>query len=597
MKRFPQAVCLIGCIGVAISAFGVEAQQATVPTTAFLDTSRITIDQALTHLSGVEDRLRRQLNLTRRAIDAEVDAGRLDKAAARKLTDRLEITSVKQMAEILAEAVSVQDNAGLAQAYRALDTEWTAIQMERVAVIRHALFNAQTEAAAVGNTAQKPEDVDALLTSVEKLKLALFGLTPAFSRQLGNRNFAAIANYLGSLRRVLEELPQDEATSLGYAFFQWKNSANGLGSEEADGVARARIASIYMVRAKDVETAKAEMDAALQARKPAAALTERLGRLEIAVNRFERPKGGYKIIGLADEGSTLATYQHLVSAALALDSARFAQARSQISSARSAIGRDLGVMRVVQYTALLDLWDGEAAAGEDRQARQAREKMIGDLESLRPKFAAIRTPDDLEALIRSMEIESPVAEGRSKSGSPGSLRSFLGSLAATWRGDRLEMLRPNLTEVPPVLMQETIGLVSRVQRDLLAEFCQAPEINKPPLAALPTDQALQGFADQLASQGLWHRLLQFSEARNTADRNLSGFLADPDLAASIRSYIAAQNFELAEQWAQAVWSYKAAVRSTSPRAPVKECAVRLKELGKRHPEAVAQLQIPPTGGQ
>ncbi|MES2573040.1 MAG: hypothetical protein V4710_23660, partial [Verrucomicrobiota bacterium] len=60
-----------------------------------------------------------------------------------------------------------------------------------------------------------------------------------------------------------------------------------------------------------------------------------------------------------------------------------------------------------------------------------------------------------------------------------------------------------------------------------------------------------------------------------------------DLLQALRAFFTAQNLELAEQWTDAVRSYKAVLRSSSERAPIKAAAERLKVLAKEHPDVVA----------
>ena len=52
-----------------------------------------------------------------------------------------------------------------------------------------------------------------------------------------------------------------------------------------------------------------------------------------------------------------------------------------------------------------------------------------------------------------------------------------------------------------------------------------------------------------------------------------------------------QAWRYAEQWAEAMQSYKAVLRSASPRAPIKPAAERIKILAKEHPE-VSKIPAP-----
>ena len=64
-------------------------------------------------------------------------------------------------------------------------------------------------------------------------------------------------------------------------------------------------------------------------------------------------------------------------------------------------------------------------------------------------------------------------------------------------------------------------------------------------------------------------------------------MPEPAFAELERAFFAGQNFELAEQWSDAMQSYKTVLRSANEHVPIKAAAERLKVLTKEHPEAVA----------
>ena len=308
-----------------------------------------------------------------------------------------------------------------------------------------------------------------------------------------------------------------------------------------------------------------------------------LGRLELAANRLEQIKDGHKIPGLPDERSALGAYRQLANTVIALNAGDHKNASRYLSEAREHLGRDLDVRRSTMYAALLMKWERETNGAPEPNAQQPNKDIAGRGEAIRAKLAAIRNATDLEQLIATIEQEA-------RTSTDGTAMRLLGNqLAATasaWRRGQPEVLQSANDRDVYGEAGWTIDLGplrSRIQRELLAILCRVPEINTPPLSELSPDKAIDRIIDELQSKGDWHRLLEVVEARENADRRLGHAIRPSDLRASLRDFIAAQNFELAEEWVDASLAYKSVLRATSDRAPVKEAAALLKALNKNHP--------------
>jgi hypothetical protein len=77
-------------------------------------------------------------------------------------------------------------------------------------------------------------------------------------------------------------------------------------------------------------------------------------------------------------------------------------------------------------------------------------------------------------------------------------------------------------------------------------------------------------------------LLQFAEAR--AGRRGEEAGVESELATALRAFLAGQNLELAEQWEDAMQSYKSVLRCTHELAPTRVAAARVVALTKGHPD-------------
>ncbi len=129
------------------------------------------------------------------------------------------------------------------------------------------------------------------------------------------------------------------------------------------------------------------------------------------------------------------------------------------------------------------------------------------------------------------------------------------------------------------------ALQDRVFREILSRSWHLPELLKLPLADQPMNTALDTLVQYLAAAREWRRLLFLLEQRSAAPLNREGEPAPA--AASIRAirfFLTGQNFEMAEQWGDAVLAYKAVLSTSAEIGPIADAAERLKTLAKEHPQ-------------
>jgi hypothetical protein len=172
---------------------------------------------------------------------------------------------------------------------------------------------------------------------------------------------------------------------------------------------------------------------------------------------------------------------------------------------------------------------------------------------------------------------------------PFGLSQALSTLAMAWRTASPTLLRENRVQQAESGRGESFAtelgaLRRRIERDVISRTLKTPELNQPPLADKEPAEAIEALSDQLAAKKEWRRLIEVRQAWNLASGTEGYGRTGDDLVTALRSYLAGQNLELAEQWMDAAAAYKQVLLSTSARAPIADAAERLKALKNEHPE-------------
>jgi hypothetical protein len=197
------------------------------------------------------------------------------------------------------------------------------------------------------------------------------------------------------------------------------------------------------------------------------------------------------------------------------------------------------------------------------------------------KIKSVHQLADLDELVANLDARLVGGEARG-------VISLLGRLQSAARtADFSRLNGPD--DIDPEIVEAFADLRERMVREALGRVLRAPELNRNPMANQPIEKALDELHQSLAAAGEWQRVAGILEIRNS--RRFAGDvrMADADALASIRLFLAGQNFELAEQWADAASGYKAVLRNAAEGAPIQEAAERLKALKRLHPNATASL--------
>jgi hypothetical protein len=544
---------------------------------------RVPLDQVITEIGTIEAELTKKVEALRVDVDAEATAGRLAPPLAESLrwSLRLALPSAGvDFSSLISASRLPTENTKIMDAVKKLEAEWTAGQQKRNALLQSALTEARARTGEVAHTATKVGDIDPLLAMLDRLQEAQQGRAIPVAPSSNTNSFSSLSSFLRTLRRVIETGAQGDAISLGSALTQLQNSTYSIRGVISDADIQERVQNGIAPFQKAIEDAQAALDNGLAEKKPSAELTANLTRYEDAVERFQQVRSSLNI-RLRDNASVPGIYRNLVGIVTAMQNNDFAQARALMSSARGSNLQPLGAVRSSAYAAQIAEWE---KALNDQKLEIANKRR----QALAERLNAIKTPADLEALASELAASASNSSSRREEQDdwPRNLGSQLNALAALWNGTNPQLVRQGFQDSSDArFAMELNKLRQRIERDILARTLNAPELLKPPLADLSTDESLDKLSAQLSANRDWRRLLQLTNARMTQNQFMPSNSADLDLAGALRAFIAGQNMELAEQWADAVQSYKSVLRCTNERAPTRDAAERLKALTKSHPEA------------
>ena len=516
---------------------------------------------------------------------AEAEAKRISESVAQSLYWSLRSVggSTAQVVNVLETTRVPAGNAALTKSFRELAAAGTLLQTRRTAVQAETARELRAQVSKLVLGTPTTAEVGAMAEKIEQMREAVGRRNTNYDEP--QIQWQSASGLLRALQRLIEAEGGDDFSRLSTAVNEFRslaqNSASVIGT--ADG--QARIDRIVQPLAKATAEKQAALDDAIQTRKPAAELTTALAAYTEAAQRQSFIRAN-----MYEQNSNLNTaitaYRAIVNVCKSVESGSAVEGQNQLHEARNAV-QQLGAARAAKYEAMLDKMGTDLIerAGKFREQRLAE---------LRTRLAAVKQPADLDAIAADVQAWSAQARLRNDNGQEdfGQLASQLNTLAAAW-----------VAASPLLLMQqdrfgggesarasyakELTDLRKRIERDVLAQVLKAPELNAPPLSEKPPDAALAAFSDDLAQRGEWRRLLQVLQAQPPTQMQLSG-RGENETVTALRSFFAAQNFELAEQWADAAQAYKAVLRSTGERVPTKPAAERLKALTKEHPEAAAQ---------
>jgi hypothetical protein len=547
------------------------------------------LDQIPAAMEQLSKDFQAKLENTGKVLETEASAGRISEPAAQLLRWTLQTsisaTGKLQLRALISSSRLPTENAAIMAALTELEAANTQNQARRTALVNEANRAISARMAELLKTATQPAECEAFEKSVDTLRVALQGDISSTSASYGMNNAISLAQ---RLRRLLEAEASGNTEAVAQAVQNFRSSASmyGSGSLNLSVEIEERAARTTKPLLEAIAQSQNALDEAIHARKPA---SERSAALE----SFAAASAGYAPIQFSgmrvpgtDPRQALPFYRDLVQLLNGIDQGDVVDLASRVQQVQQALHSVEGP-RGEKFRVLLS---GLEKAAADRSAKEALERWS----KLQSRLAAVTKPADLDAV--AVDVAAWVSGARQRGRSDGEenwtqLSAELAGLAAAWAGPLSSALldeRYRDSQLRHPAVATTLrDLRKRIERDLLTRHLRAPELGAPPLAALETDTALDALADELTARGEWRRLLALLEARMNLQL-ARGRSAPDDAVMALRAFFAAQNFELAEQWADAAQTYKEVLRASSPRAPTAAAAEKLKALVKAHPEAAGR---------
>ena len=569
-------------LAAALHCLQIPSARAEEPAKAEAD-SLAPLEKAVEQLARLDEEFAKRLDTTAAVVDAEAAAKRIPEINAQNLREILRTSGLTALERRMPMGVSpsvVMENVALKEAWRELEATAAQLRAKRAAVFNDVAKELRRRVSGAVLGRPKPEEIDALIQTIEKVQGSLQSKGAGNDPQVQWLN---ATNILRALKRLAAAESASAASALPAALKAFRSATGNffrdvLGEEDA----QTRINRIYEPIAKAADEKRAALDAMIEARKSADEISTAFGAYSEASERFFALRDGQ-----SDDYTTQrnmpAFYRAVVNAFRSMESGDTAQGQEHLRQAAST-AQQMSGGRGVKLEQMVTKLEKELA----EKAAKIRQKRAGEIAA---RLVAVKEPGDLKLIAGEMQSWNSAARYRSGSETEdySNFIQQLNNLAVAWSASNPTMLAQqehmNGRAIAPLAFaKEYTALRDRIQRDMLARTLKAPELTKPPLAEQPMEAALETLCNGLAEKGEWRRLLQILELRPPLPAE--GFIPQgTDTASTLRAFLTGQNFELGEQWADAVRSYKTVLRSTAERVPTKAAAERLKAIAKEHPEA------------
>jgi len=587
MVAFPRLCVLLAGIS-ALSLFSPHllaqaAGAAPAPPTDF--------EKIVAEFKKQDDDLRKSSDDLRALIEAELAAKRLDPNAAQSMLWSLRAniaTGFVDLRALAAARITMQiPNETVAAAAQKLDALTNQIQGDRVKLRDEALEAARKRAVQVARTAQQSAEIDPLVGAVESLQTTL-GPRVGNGFQV-NGELGPVIVLLRNMQAALAASEGSDPKLVGIALGRLApaNNNDTFGWTAVD--AQKRITGFLKPYAEAVASAQTALDQALLAGQPVKNLAASLARLETAEGNLQ---AAHPIGFAAGDGSALTNYRTLVGLARAVEEHDAAYLKMNLANARHGLV-SLGAERAndfdhlfVQWEKQLNIIPGPGTAGPHSAWSE--------------RLATVKSPEDLEAIALDLQHAERETNNERDPNFPRGLDGQLNALAAAWSSHNPTLImagNPGYDSGSSggIYSQQINHLRERIERDVLSHTLHAPELLKPPLADQPLNTAVDALAQNLSDAHEWRRLLTLLEQRAIRlPGQESATTAPDDAVTAVRSYLAGQNFELAEQWSDAIVAYKTVLSSAAELGPIKDAAERLKVLIKEHPAVLGTRKTPAT---
>jgi hypothetical protein len=548
----------------------------------------VTLEQLPERLQNLDDEIARKLDEVRALVESEVAAKHITEPIAQSLRWSLRTTATVGSAVDVRGIVSTMrvptDNSALTQAVKELETTYAAAQTRRTATANDVAREIRRRVSEVIRTAAKPEDLQPLEAALAAANEALRRRT-SLSGTEAMTAFTSAEQMMRDLRRLVEAETVGKPTPLGQAINQIRNDYRYGRDTAYESEVQARIDRVTQPFIAAAENGENEIARAITERKPSAEINAALTRFEDAAERLAQLSvGPSPASGQRDMRQIASNYRTLAKAIDGLGDAGDESVQTRLSEAKNA-ARQLGPKRSETIDLVITKLESQIAEAAAAMASERSEKLL-------PRIAAVKQPADLDAIVADVQrwSASMPRSNSSERESWNKLATQLATLRAAWATSSPTLLQQDRyaeSEVPRTAYGgEVAALRKRIEREILSRILEAPELNAPPLAVRPLETAVETLCDDLVKNGDWRRLYDVLSARSAVRTNADR-RSDDDTLTALRSFFTAQNLELAEQWADAVRTYKLVLRSASRWAPIKPAADRLKVLTKEHPEIAA----------
>ena len=573
-----------GCVALLLP---MPTRAAEPPLTAIRETTAL--DKIADQLATADEMMQQKVSALLVALEAEIAATRIPSSTAESLRETarlLQAPSTGDARTILAVIRLPADNKAMMQAVNDLEREALARQISRDKLTSMAFLETRRRARQLELGARSSAEIAPFIAEVERLAMDAEKHPTAGERNHAEEDYGSLADFFQALFDGLEAGERHDPAGIVKAMKEWRKSSPAMGIVSFDEVqvVREKILSILEL---EIESARHDLEAAMTEWRPPPELNAALDHFQKAIDLCQGMYS-YNPEYIAD------LYRDVVGVGIGLRTSYEPGMEKVLSKVRDDFYKLIPWVISARGVGLTNFLPSLKEA-----VRNASEKAEDDLrEKLYAKIRRIRDSADLDALIHELEVMQPDAEphdenNRDKSPSRGT-KEWLAELEKVRSAGRTGNFgaidasqESDLQHASAVEMKVIRGLRIRIERVALGQTLGAPELAQPPLSDMPLAAALETLYDGLERTGVWKRCLRMLELR--ASPAFPGITSQrsKDAAVSIRAFLGGQNFEAAEQWADAASAYKTVLRRAVERTPITEAAERIKTLKKEHPEAIA----------
>ncbi|HEV7401728.1 MAG TPA: hypothetical protein VGO11_02335 [Chthoniobacteraceae bacterium] len=580
MKRFPLQAWRCAAFLLTISTTALPAEP-TPPAKPPAET--ILLEEIPKRVAKLEEDLTHALEAAQAAVEEEAKAERISRTVAQSLRWTFRpgtVASGVDLRGVISTAPVPPDNERLTTAAKEVETAGQRLQTGRAELgndVKKEIRNRVSEAI---RTASKPEEVAGLIETLKPFDGGLKG-TPSNA-------FSDLPSFVSNANMVLRTLHRVLVTQAAGETGTTANELSNLRSQLQTsreignvGDVDLRQQAILAPAQKEADQTRETLDAAVQQRKPAAELNRLLAAHLTALDHWNdlRPPTQRGFGGGSPHERAAKGYAYLFDLLARLEKG-LPITQSEIDNGRPSLD-GLDTKSSLVYNELIKTWQQESAIAAEKRAQERDE-------SIRRRLAAAQKPADLDQIATDLSAWEREGSHQFPEETTGQYGRYLKALSVCWANptpalyQQVHQLEAQTPAGP--FSPEATQLKEHVERDVLSQMLKAPELKADPLREQPIAAAVEKMCDDLAAKGEWRRLYELLRLREPGGREESRGRED-DPVSALHAFFAAQNMELAEQWAEAAQLYREVLQNVSARAPVKPAAERLKAMKKEHPDA------------